>query len=174
MARDYFNILGLTPGRHDSRDVARHFLRERARLLSALADPQRYAQTRAALDELHLAYATLRDPRRQEQYLRAWYGAERGAVEELRAFIAAALEGGLLRQSRREAIVAKARALGFSEFQAHLLIAQVQFGDEEIPLGPPLPSPFAAERRTPSWRSLAVSGVLAAALFVWLVWWVGA
>ncbi len=174
MARDYFNILGLTPGPHDSREVARHFLRERTRLLAELADPRRHAETRAELDELHLAYATLRDPRRQAEYLRAWYGEQRDATAELRAYIAGALEGGLLRQSRREAIVAKARELGFSEFQAHLLIAQVQFGDEEIPIGPPLPRPAAAERRRTSWAPLAASGALAVAMFWWLVRWVGA
>lgn len=174
MAHDYFAVLGLSPGRYEPREIAQRFLRERDRLLAQLRAPDASADVRRNLDELHLAYALLRDPQRQEEYLRTRVDAE-DRVGALRALIRASLEDGLLRYSRRQAILSRARELGFSEFQAQLLIAQVQFGDDEIPTllagtSGPTPRPAARPR---VWPRLAATGVVALAVFLYLVQWVG-
>ena len=170
MAQDYFAVLGLSPGRYDPLEIARRFQARRAQLLAALDDPARYSDTRSALDQLHLAYSALRDPHRQDDYRRSQF-AEADAGERLRGLIAASLEDGLLRYSRRQAILERARELGLSAFQAQLLIAQVQFGARETPLirGAPV-TVRAADSRT--WVRLAGVGVLALAIFLFLVRWV--
>lgn len=184
MARDYFAVLGLTPARHAPEAVARQFLLARARLLAEWRAGDAPDDARQRLDDLHLAYATLRDPERQAAYLRRAAGGD--AAAELRDLIAASLEDGLLRYSRRQAILARARELGFSEFHAHLLIAQVQFGDGEVPpwlqaapAGPRLPAADAGDRDgargrpARRWARVAATSALAAAIFLYLVRWVG-
>lgn len=171
MGRDYFAILGLTPGRYAPTEIARRFDAERRRLLAQLDDPVRHATARRRLDELHRAYAALRDPHAQAEYLRSRRTDD--DVARLRRFIAASLEDGLLRHSRRQEIIAEARRLGFSDFHAHLLIAQVQFGDERIsPVSSP---PAAGSRRDTSraWARFAAAGVLALAMFLGMVRWLG-
>lgn len=172
MARDYFAVLGLTPGRHDPREVARRFLAERQRLLGELDDPTKHTESRRRLDQLHLAFAALRDPRRQEDYLRA-RSADVDRVAALRRLIADSLEDGLLRYSRRQAILERARELGLSEFQAQLLIAQVQFGDHEITALPELGGPRKAPHNPRAWARPAAVGVLALGMFLYLVRWLG-
>lgn len=170
MAQDYFAVLGLSPGRYDPLEITRRFQARRAQLLAELDDPARYAETRRALDQLHLAYAALRDPRRQDDHQRSRL-PEAEAGERLRGLIAASLEDGLLRYSRRQAILERARELGLSDFQAQLLIAQVQFGARETPLIRSAPVTVqAADSRT--WVRLAGVGVLALAIFLFLVRWV--
>ena len=131
MARDYFAILGLTPGAHEPRVVRGCFERQRARLLSALHHPDAHHAAHRSLDELHVAYQTLIDPERQREYLAS---RTRDAPPEtrMRRLIASALEDGLLRFTRRREILEQGRRLGFNEFQIHLLIAQVQFGDDAV------------------------------------------
>ncbi len=182
MARDYFAILGLAPGRHDPREVARHFRARREQLLAALNQPDRYGDSRRQLEELHLAYAVLSDPQRQARYLRGWPSPE-DAPAYLKALIAASLEGGLLRYSRRMQILEQARQLGISDFQAQLLIAQVQFGGPEgLKTGVSeeqagwLAAAPAGEHARPgsrTWARAAGVGLLAAALFLFLLHWLG-
>ncbi|RMF71332.1 MAG: hypothetical protein D6744_18095, partial [Planctomycetota bacterium] len=114
-----------------------------------------------------------RDERGQLAELRARVvGA--GRQETLRRMIEASLEGGLLRHSRRCEILRAGRALGFSDFHTHLLIAQVQAGDAEL-------LPTLRRFRPPSNDSLrrttarfAAAGILGLALFLALVRWLGA
>ncbi len=172
MAQDYFATLGLRPGRYSSREVARHFVTQRRRVLGELYDADRHHSSRERLEALHQAYRTLSDPKRQAAYLRQCRDSA-SPVEEMRGLIAASLEDGLLRQSRRQWLVERAAALGFNEFQAQLLIAQVQFGDDEVPATPRVPSAVRAASSR-AWARVAAVGVLALAMFVGLVQWVGA
>lgn len=176
MERDWFAILGLAPGRYEPAEIARRFHAQRVRVLAAMNDPRQYAAARRRLEELHLAYAALRDPDAQAEHLRA-QSRDDDAVRRLRRLIAASLEDGLLRYSRRQEILAQAARLGFSPFQTQLLIAQVQFGDEIVPAPRPshgpAPQPHARHGRPRTWARLAAVGVLALALFLALVRWLG-
>ena len=173
MARDYFAVLGLAPGRYDPRDITGRFYAERARWLGLLDDSRRHAEARERLDELHIAYAALRDPRRQAEYLRALAG-DGDPQTALRALIAASLEDGLLRYSRRQAIVERAREFGFNDFQAQLLIAQTQFGEEQVRTAPIVVKPLRQGGHGRVWARVAGVGVLAAAMFAVLVHWLAA
>jgi hypothetical protein len=180
MSAEYFAILGLAPGRYEPAEITRRFLVERSRLLEHLDDPRRHAESRRRLEELHLAYRVLRDPRRQAECLAA-AGRVEDASRQLRRLIESSLEDGLLRYSRRQAILAEARRLGFSDFQAHMLIAGVQQGGAE-----PLPAELEAglhrgPRKEPSAAGearrgarLAGIGLLTLALLLALVRWAGA
>ena len=170
MGRDYFTILGLAPGRYDSAEIARRFRAERARLLAQLHDPSTHVEARRRLEDLHLAYAALRDPGAQAEYLAARVGAS-DDVAYLRRLIAASLEDGLLRYSRRQEILAEARERGFSDFQTQLLIAQVQFGDDSF--SPATPH-YRRRDFTRTRARLAAAGVLALAMFLALVRWLDA
>lgn len=172
MARDFFAVLGLSPGRHDPETVARSFLVERERLLAELRGADDSTVARRQLDDLHLAYATLRDPQRQAEYLHQ-SGGDADRVAALRTLIAASLEDGLLRHSRRQQILESARELGFNEFQAQLLIAQVQFGDQVVPPAPRVRA-SRARRQSRGWARVAATGLLALAMFAYLVRWVNA
>jgi hypothetical protein len=171
MAQDYFVVLGLTPGRWKPREIAARFLAERKRALAELDRPGREADARRRLDELHIAYSALRDPRRQEEYLQA-SRAPADPYRELRRMIAASLEDGLLRYSRRQQILARAAELGIGDFQAQLMIAQVQFGGDDL-----LPAADVAGGRgrsdTRLWARAAAVGVLALAAFLGMVHWLG-
>jgi hypothetical protein len=167
--RDYFAILGLTPGVYRPAEIQHRFQQERARLLAQLADAATHQESRRQLDELHLAYRALLDAQRQEQHLAS---AEPGtasrpdrALVQLSALIADSLEDGLLRYSRRQAILAEGRRLGFSDFQVHLLIAQVQFGSVRPELVGPRQAPPRGTRRG---ALLAAAVLLAGALFLLL------
>ncbi len=170
MARDCFAILGLTPGIYKPDTVQRRFEKQRARLLAALHQPATHYESRRQLDELHIAYQTLVDPDAQRRYMDGQAGT-RDALTRMRRLIAASLEDGLLRYSRRQEIIEQARRLGFSDFHAHLLIAQVQFGDTAIDLPPP-------SRRAPGattevlGRVLLIS-VLGVILFLLMRHWLG-
>jgi hypothetical protein len=171
MARDYFAVLGLTPTRHSPDEVARNFLAERDRLLASWRE-RAQPETRQQLDELHLAYATLRDPARQAEYLKSRDDESDGA-SELRRLIASSLEGGLLRYSRRQAILERAAELGFNEFQAQLLIAQEQFGDHQITVPPRLKLSRKTRAHPRTWARATATGVVALAVFLYLVHWAG-
>lgn len=173
MARDYFAVLGLAPGRYETSEIAHQFFSRRDQLLARLRSETGDDGLRQQLDEVHLAYATLRDPQRQEELRQM---IERGedrpaAADELRALIASALEDGLLRYSRRQQILARARELGFGEFQAQLMIAQVQFGDDAVP-PPRHRNGRSGVRRSTGWSRLLATGALAFGMFLYLVHWV--
>lgn len=172
MAQDYFASLGLTPGRYPPQEIAGRFLDRRARLLRELDDPARYRACQQGLEELHMAYTALRDPRLQEEYLRTRAGRA-DPTQSLRTLINASLEDGLLRCSRRQTILERAQELGVSEFQAQLLIAQEQFGEPGVA---GVPVRVSAERRsagTRVWARFAGIGVLALTMFLYLVHWLG-
>jgi hypothetical protein len=170
MSRDYFAILGLTPGRYKPAEITRRFRAARKRLLDELHDPATHGESRRQLDELHIAYTALRDPGRQAEYLERRRDDD---LSRLRGLIADSLEGGLLRQSRRLLILEEARRLGISDFHAQLMIAQVQFGDERIT---PVTAGSARNRSaSPSQAAarLAAVGILALALFLAMIRWLG-
>lgn len=169
MPADYFTTLGLAPGRYSPAEITSRFAAERARLLRALDDPRQHADARRRLEELHLAYAALRDPASQNEYLCA--RASGDAVRWLRAMIAASLEGGLIRCSRREEIIRRAREFGLSDFQAQLLIAQVQVGDDSPASAKPASTMARTSETQRVWVRATGVGFLAAALFFALVHW---
>jgi hypothetical protein len=172
MSRDYFATLGLTPGRYEPREIARRFAARRRRLLADLDDPTRHVESRRRLNELYLAYNALRDPRRQVECARRGDDGD-DRVARLRTLIEASLEGGLLRCSRRAEILAEGRRLGFSEFHTQLLIAQVQFGDGIVmpPCG--RRGSGSAESAARIGARFAAAGVLALALFLAMIRWLG-
>lgn len=191
MVRDYFAILGLVPGRYAPAEITRRFESERQRLLTALHEPAQYVRSRQQLEELHVAYLVLRDPRAQADYLQT-RGTEEDAAQKpagaaqpereqraahLRQLIAAALEDGLLRYSRRQMILEEGRRLGFSDFHTQLLIAQVQFSDEPAPPPVSTNTSFPHEpSRQPSpraWARWTAAGMLGAALFLAMMRWLG-
>lgn len=80
------------------------------------------------------------------------------------------LEDGLLRYSRRRAIMAEARRLGFSDFHTHLLIAQIQHGDTRpltVALGPRPRSP----REQKLAARFAAATILAMAMMLTAIRW---
>ena len=172
MARDYFAVLGLAPRAYDPGEITRHFDVRRQRLLGELRDPARHTDARGELDELHVAYAVLCDPHRQAEYLEARTGTP-DRVTELRRLIVAALEDGLLRYSRRQMVLERARELGLNEFQAQLLIAQVQFGGDEVLNGETSPAARKTETRSDMWIRFAAAGVIGLAMFLYMAYRVG-
>lgn len=128
--RDCFAILGLKPDRYDPSALARRFVERRRELLS---DRRRApSEVHRSLDELHVAYALLRDRNAQTDHQRELSRSPADPLTGLQHMIAASLEDGLLRRSRREAILAEGRRRGLSDFHTHLLIAQTQFGRERV------------------------------------------
>jgi hypothetical protein len=178
MPAEHFICLGLAPTERDPRVVAGRFAVERARCLAELHDPRRHIAARERLDRLHLAYrAVLRELATPSAPVAkaAPSGALPHSADDLRALIADSLEDGLLRYTRRQMILERARALGYSEFHAQLLIAQVQFGnvgDASVPL----PSPATHLRRASTeriWARFAAVTILALAMLLGMIRWVG-
>ncbi len=176
MSRDLFSVLDLTPQRYSTVDITRRFLKLRDEALARLDNPATYLQARRRLEELYQAYNVLRDPERQAEHLRELRDAPQkfDRVAYMRRLIAASLEGGLLRQSRREQLLAEGLRLGFSEFHTHLMIAQVQF-DGRIVVEP-LPQDQQRRRTSPQQVAarFAAAGVLALAMLLVMVRWLGA
>jgi hypothetical protein len=169
---DYFGILGLAPGIHSERVVRQSFLSRRDALLEEMRRPERQDDARQALDALHRAYRVLRTPSDQAAQLDAGMLAT-SATEHLRRMIAELLEDGLLRYSRRRAVLEEARLLGVSEFQAHLLIAQVQYGEVSVPLGPTQTRRRRQAETAEIWTRLAAAGAMATVIFAAMMRWVG-
>lgn len=166
MERDYFSILGLSPGHYSAREIDARFRSLRDHLAGIMPGSD---AVRAQQELLYIAYRVLRDPRGQQEYLAALRNDE-PPIDRLRRQIAASLEYDLLRHSRRQALLAEGRRIGLSDFQTQLLIAQVQFGDDLQFL---TPSPRTHRTTASAPRSagrigmrLAAAGLLAAALFV--------
>ncbi len=146
-------------------DAQAEYQRRRRELLGRLADPRQRSAAARELDDAYLeSRLSCSDDAADEQ-----------PVERLRRLIAASLEGGLLRQSRREQILAEARRLGIPEFHAHLLIAQVQVGPLSDPALEEALTPAAAPagRRTTSASRvglrLLAAGLLGATMFLAMV-----
>ncbi|MFO0840326.1 MAG: hypothetical protein U1D55_17600 [Phycisphaerae bacterium] len=171
MPRDYFSILGLAPGRYDPAEITRRFFSARERLMRQLDDLARRAETHRLLEDLHIAYAALRDPQLQAAHVAPVESTD-DRIGQMRRLIAACLEDGLLRYSRRQEILTEGRRLGFSDFQTQLLIVQVQFGDGDV-VAPPRGA--GARRGTQDCRiaaRFASAAVLALAAFLtMIVWW---
>ncbi len=163
-AEHFFQTLGLAPGRHDSGTLARRFRELRAEALHLLASPDTAMQGEARLDALHLAYRAL-----SAQTAATPAGAD--ALGDLRALIAASLEDGLLRYSRRQQILEAGRAAGLSDFQTQLVIAQVQFGDDHAAPALPAQRPACAPRRR-TWPFLTAAALLGLAGLLAEIWWV--
>ena len=173
MSRDCLSVLGLRPGRHTADEIRRQFEARRRCLLEELRDPRRYQRACRKLDELYLAYNLLRKAAQAEQPAPGAPG--RGDTDHdaarLRELIAASLEDGLLRCSRRTRILAQGRRLGFSDFHTQLLIAQVQFGDGSlVPLRDDRGHP-AAEPGGRVGARFAAAGMLALAIFLAMIRW---
>jgi hypothetical protein len=163
MRTNYFESLGLKPARYDSAEIAQRFFDRRARLLAALDTPATHRESRRELDELHIAYLVLRDARSQVAYLKECADGGEDRISRLRRLIAASLEDGLLRCSRRERILEEGRRLGLSEFHTHLLIAQTQFGDMRALVAEPGEDTGARADEAGNWRGTKASDGRAAA-----------
>jgi len=165
MSRDPYETLGLPRIAADERTIERRFRELRASLLRDLESPETRAAASARLDEVYLARAALRRGAPPDE--------SAARAERLRALAEASLEGGLLRHSRRERLLAEGRRLGFSEFQTHLLIAQVLYGEVAV-----LPRTARAEgavrdRVARQTARLAASALLGLAMFLAMVRWLG-
>lgn len=164
MSHDPYSILGLTPGRYDPAVLRRRFQDRQAELR---ADPRRSPSSIARLDELRIAYAVLADPDKQTIYLkRLERPADTDRCDELRALIAASLEDGLLRHSRRTRILQEGRQLGLSPFHTQLLIAQTQFGPKQVLSTDDVSEPNDARPPSAALARLAGLCLLALALFL--------
>lgn len=133
MSLDPFNILRLSDNRHDPAALRAQFVKRVDELKLAMKSGRDPLQSRREIDELHVAYKILNDPDSRTIYVRR--GNSPAAPEKaarLHALIAASLEDGLLRHSRRERILEEGRNLGFSPFHTQLLIAQTQFGSRRV------------------------------------------
>ncbi|MBK9129005.1 MAG: hypothetical protein IPM13_14560 [Phycisphaerales bacterium] len=183
MARDHFATLGLTPGDYAPVEIERQFHRLRGPLVATLTAPGRHAAARAELEALYVAYRALSrastttptrsnlpiaDDATHPSRVRA-----QAPEAELRELILASVEDGLLRHSRRQAIIEHARALGLGEFQAQLYIAQTLYGGADV-LGPSQAAqPRRRQRTGPAVARVAAAGVLALAVFLALLRWSG-
>ncbi len=185
MARDHFATLGLTPGNYAPVEIERQFRRLRAPLVAALGVPGRHADVRAELEALYVAYRALSRtptamptcpslaPEDDVRNSSAVPARAQAPESELREMILASVEDGLLRHSRRQAIVEHARALGLGEFQAQLYIAQTLYGGADVlRLSHDSRPGRRAYTRTAIAR-VAAAGVLALAGFLALLRWSG-
>ena len=76
--------------------------------------------------------------------------------------------------SRRKEILAQGRRMGFSEFHIHLLIAQVQFGGNLVVRPMSCRDSVSSAAAARIGARFAAAGVLALALFLAMVRWLGA
>ena len=176
MPSDPIVILGLTSGESSPEEIDRRFITRRRELRAALDDPGRYDAARRELEELYQAYRALRSPKREGPPIRMAEPTDEPAerVAYLRRLIEVSLEGGLLRYTRRQEILAEGRRLGYSDFHVQLLIAQTQFGGEPLAIPPADEHVAGAESSANVGARIAAAGVLALALFLAAVRWLGA
>ena len=73
----------------------------------------------------------------------------------------------------KEVLRQRARELGLNEFQAQLLIAQVQFGGDEVLSEEAAPVARKTETRSDKWIRFAAAGVIGVAMFLYMVYRVG-
>lgn len=169
----FFSALGLSPGAHAPHVLRARFDERRRQLLEDMNDPRLAGLARKQLERLHLAYRALsHDTTRASAAVPACVIPDRAA--EMRMLIESSLENGLLRQSRREALLVEGRRLGFSEFHVHLLIAQVQVcGRASHPLFD-MSSPRSLETAKRTAARFAAAAMLGLAFFLSAVRWLGA
>ncbi len=141
-------------------DQPAEFEAERRRLLEAMFHPQHQADARRALNALYIAQRLTHAP-----------AADDDVVARLRQLVAASMEGGLLRLTQRRAILEQARLVGLSEFQTHLLIAEVQFGEAASSAETTLRLPRASVPASRGAARLAGATLLGAALFLAALFW---
>lgn len=166
---DYYALLGLSAEVHPTRMITEAFLRRRSEALSRMDDPTLAAGAQRDLDDLHVALRTLSSRKQQQSYLDARREGE-SPMRTLARMIEHSLEGGLLRHSRRQALLAEARRLGISDFHAHLLMAQVQYADPS-PLEWLRPERRSVESIRPIAARFAAAGVLALFMLLAMVRW---
>ena len=182
MEHNCFAILGLTPGPYSNELITQQFEAQRSKCLESLRSVDDPGAERR-LEAVHMAYKLLNDPERQARHLAAVRdGRLNDPHDHLRDLIAAAMEDGLLRYSRRQELIRIGRVLGLNEFQVHLLIAEVQIAlprdrepltKKEIKL---LRQVETTERDDSSRRSrhnLIAAGLLALGLFFSALSWLG-
>lgn len=168
MSTDPFVVLGLTPGRYEPAEITRRFAECRQRLLRDLHAGWRYDDARRELDELYVAFRTLLNASANGQAARP---NEADRYTCMRRLIAASLEGGLLRASRRERLLEEGRRRGFADFHTHLLITQVQAGEGELlRAGSPEEARSASQTSRVGAR-VAAAGLLGLAIFLTAVRW---
>ncbi|MCA9242809.1 MAG: hypothetical protein KDA32_02550 [Phycisphaerales bacterium] len=172
MPRDYFATLGLKPGRYDADEIDARFAALRARLLIELRSSATRGYAERRLEEAYQARSLLRDPRSQAMLRKGLEERDDGAerLNQLRAFVLASLEEGLLRHSRRQACIEEGMRLGFTEFHTHLVIAQTQF-DGRVVIPPPAGRPERKAHAIQVVSRAAAVGVLALGLFLVMVRW---
>lgn len=171
-ACNHFEVLGLRPGRYAPDEIRAAFRRRRAVLVTRMAEAPGDG-ARRELDQLHAALQALGEPGRQKAAL-ASLAESADPYERIRRMIECSLEGNLVRCSRRRAIIEEAVRLGFSEFHAHLMIAQVQFGDRKLLKVPDPPRPRRMLRVGPAAARFAAAMVLGLAMFLAMVRWLSA
>jgi len=149
--------------------LEQRFQARRQRILRDLHDPQRGHEARRRLDDLHLAYRAVRLARERPDDEAA--ASSNPNVVAMRRLIAASIEDGLIRCTRRRRILEEGRRRGLSDFQIHLLMAQVQFGQMDL-FGDRLGRSHAASDAVArAGARLAAAGVLGFALFLSAVRW---
>ncbi len=172
MSFDPFEILGLDAADAGPGEIASRFRRRRAELLALLHEPMTARAARIELDDLYLAERMLRDPETRRRRSARTIGRA-DALQQLRDQIAASIEGGLIRSSRRHALLEEGRSLGLSEFHVHLLIAETQFGGRSVLQAdvPPKTRQGSAPQRIAA--RMAAVGVLTLAMVLSAVRWLG-
>lgn len=168
MPRNSYSASDVVLSAEDKRASTRQFECRRIQLRSLLQRPETRAAAQRELDDLYLAHRMRSDlePRRVERDR-----SEDSPNEQLKRLIRASLEGDLLRFSRRRQVLDKARRLGISEFHAHLLIAEVQFGGADLLGAPGTRASHAVDRVHRAAARFAAAGVLALAFFLSMVHW---
>lgn len=168
MALDYFRLLGLEYGEYAPAEIECRYRAVRKQLL-AEAEREGSAVLWRRLDSLHLAYQVLRDPARQARHLQQVRGESADPLPRFQLRIAGSLEDGLLRHSRRQALMNEGRRIGLSEFQVHLLIAQTQVGENQLNLVKPCSAPLPENAPSRIGSRIAAAGLLALALLFAMV-----
>jgi hypothetical protein len=86
------------------------------------------------------------------------------------------LRDGVLRYSRRRELLEFARRLGLPDFEAHLLIAQAQYGqpagDQNTTIDPVQPAYLVSPKPMPAWLKASLALLAAAAIDLALICWV--
>lgn len=166
MSLDPYSILRLSEDRIDPSTLRAQFAKRSDELKIAIQSGRDALHARRELDELHVAYKILHDPESRTVYVRREKSpAPPEKAARLRAMIAASLEDGLLRHSRRERILEEGRTLGFSPFHTQLLIAQTQFGSQRV-LSFEDEREDGADRPSQMTAQFAAAAMLAFALFL--------
>lgn len=172
MEHDCFAILGLTPGPYSRELIDARFDEERDKCLASIRERHDEA-TERRLEAVYLAYHLLNDSARQQRHIAAIRdGHLDNPKDHVRDLVAASLEDGLLRYSRRQELIRIGRVLGLNEFQVHLLIAEVQVAALSITAEQPAKQ-VANERFDQTRLNIVAAGLLGLGLFFSAISWLG-